>query len=169
MQIVMDAGVGMLRSNRAAMRGSSREGTESRVVVAIDNGAHACRQVGRKHNGASFGSPFRSMVPDSVLKSVVTAARNWVGYVDPDQKSTPFRTVWADSHGRSTPGRAMSRKRKNKQEDRCARVALPEPECCRCRHRSDGDLHRRACGSRSATGSPFLRRLRKTCTPLQTG
>src|SRR5438445_1062992 len=55
------------------------------------------------------------MVPDSVLKSVVTAASYW-GYVDPDQKSTLFRTVWADSHGRSVQGRAMSRKRRSSKK-----------------------------------------------------
>src|SRR5437899_2217305 len=55
------------------------------------------------------------MVPDSVLKSVVTAAWYW-GYVDPDQKSTLFRTVWADSHGRSVQGRAMSRKRRSSKK-----------------------------------------------------
>src|SRR2546428_4162280 len=55
------------------------------------------------------------MVPDFVLKSVVTAASYW-GYVDPDQKSTPFRTVWADAHGRIILGRAMARKRKNNKK-----------------------------------------------------
>src|SRR5437899_7077031 len=55
------------------------------------------------------------MVPDSVLKSVVTAAW-YCGYVDPDQKSTLFRTVWADSHGRSVQGRAMSRKRRSSKK-----------------------------------------------------
>ena len=55
------------------------------------------------------------MVPDSVLKSVVTAASCW-GYVDPDQKSTPFRTVWADTPGEIVLERAMARKRKNNKK-----------------------------------------------------
>src|SRR6266480_8029285 len=106
-------------------------------------------------NGASFGSPFLSMVPDAVLKTMVTAAPHW-------GTSIPFKRVLCSAQ--SGPSRmaecfkrrAMSRKREEQQEDRRANVALFEPECCRCGRRGDGDLYRRACGSRSATGKAFL-------------
>ena len=66
-------------------------------------------------NGASFGSPFLSMVPDSVLKTVVTAAPHW-------GTSIPFKRVLCSAQ--SGPSRmaecfkrrAMSRKRKNSKK-----------------------------------------------------
>jgi len=66
-------------------------------------------------NGASFGSPFLSMVPDAVLKTVVTAAPHW-------GTSIPFKRVLCSAQ--SGPSRmaecfkrrAMSRKRKNSKK-----------------------------------------------------
>jgi hypothetical protein len=61
------------------------------------------------------------MVPDSVLKSVVTAAS---GYVDPDQESTPFAqfgpTRMADPLKES-----HVEKTKEQQEDRYTGLAQP--------------------------------------------
>src|SRR6266480_6857143 len=66
-------------------------------------------------NGASFGSPFLSMVPDAVLKTMVTAAPHW-------GTSIPFKRVLCSAQ--SGPSRmaecfkrrAMSRKRKNSKK-----------------------------------------------------
>jgi len=61
----------------------------------------------------------------------MTAASH-LRHVDLDQESTLFCMVWAVSHGRSISGRSHGEKTKEQQEEnRCASVALPEPECCR--------------------------------------
>jgi hypothetical protein len=63
------------KSSRRAGQG----GKELRFLHgAIKCAVHARGQVGRNTNGASFGSPFYSMVPDSVLNSVMTTARHRV-------------------------------------------------------------------------------------------
>src|SRR6266566_3981836 len=75
-------------------------------------------------NGASFGSPFLSMVPDSVLKTVVTAAPHW-------GTSIPFKRVLCSAQ--SGPSRmaecfkrrAMSRKRKNNK----TKIGAPVLHC----------------------------------------
>ena len=50
----------------------------------------------------------------------------------------------------------MARKRKDNSKIGAPVLHCLNLKCCRCGRRSDGDLHRRACGLRSATGSPFL-------------
>src|ERR1700694_5034112 len=47
-------------------------------------------------------------------------------------------------------------KTEEQEEDRCARIAVPEPTCCRCGCRRDRNLHRRSCGPRSASGASFF-------------
>src|SRR6266513_1581630 len=66
-------------------------------------------------NGASFGSPFLSMVPDAVLKTMVTAAPHWGPSIQCKRvlcsaQSGPSRM--AECFKR----RAMSRKRKNSKK-----------------------------------------------------
>src|SRR2546427_5513240 len=75
-------------------------------------------------NGASFGSPFLSMVPDSVLKTVVTAAPHW-------GTSIPFKRVLCSAESGQArmaecfKRRAMSRKRKNNK----TKIGAPVLHC----------------------------------------
>jgi hypothetical protein len=99
------------------------------------------------------------MVPDSVLKSVMTAALHSGTLIS-------FRRVLHFAHldrlagTNPIPEKAhveeTKEQPKERPEDRSVPVVLPEPECCRCRYRSDGDLYRCAWGSRSAAGAVFL-------------
>src|ERR1017187_11007228 len=95
------------------------------------------------------------MVPDSVLKSVMTAALH-SGTLISFRRVLHFAQSGPARRDKSNPERAHVEKTKEQPEDRSVPVVLPEPECCGGRYRSDGDLYRSAWGSRSAAGAVFL-------------
>jgi len=105
-------------------------------------------------NGASFGSPFLSMVPDAVLKTMVTAAPHW-------GTSIPFKRVLCSAQSgpsrmaESFKRRAMSRKRKNSKKIGAPMLHCLNPNAAGVDVGAT-EIYRRACGSRSATGKAFL-------------